>query len=181
MLFSTPTQFAVLALCLVAGWLFGLASHPGGKKWKERYRTQEAEFKTTREGLTTRDARIKELERERDEALRHRGTATATTAAVGTAATATAASSSTSRGGGFFGWGRDNLSRIHGIDEPTEQALRSEGIKTYAAIEALTPADEAALEDRLGFGRGRIAQQQWREQAAMLREGHDDEHSRRWA
>ncbi len=181
MLFSTPTQFAVLALCLVAGWLFGLASHPGGKKWKERYRTQEAEFKTTREGLTTRDARIKELERERDEALRHRGTATATTAAVGTAASATAASSSTSRGGGFFGWGRDNLSRIHGIDEPTEQALRAEGIKTYAAIEALTPADEAALEDRLGFGRGRIAQQQWREQAAMLREGHDDEHSRRWA
>ncbi|HCB76227.1 MAG TPA: hypothetical protein DEP91_08635, partial [Sphingomonas bacterium] len=63
MLFSTPTQFAVLALCLVAGWLFGLASHPGGKKWKERYRTQEAEFKTTREGLTTRDARLKEPER----------------------------------------------------------------------------------------------------------------------
>lgn len=181
MLFSTPTQFAVLALCLVAGWLLGLASHPGGKKWKERYRTQEAEFKASREGLTTRDARIKELERERDEALRHRGTATAATAAAGTAAAASAASSSTSRGGGFFGWGRDNLSRIHGIDEPTEQALRAEGIKTYAAIEGLTPADEAALEDRLGFGRGRIAQQQWREQAAMLREGHDDEHSRRWA
>ncbi len=181
MLFSTPTQFAVLALCLVAGWLFGLASHPGGKKWKERYRAEEAEHKASREGLTTRDARIKELERERDEALRHRGTAAATTAAVGTAAAATAASSTTSRGGGFFGWGRDNLSRIHGIDEATEQALRAEGIKTYAAIEGLTPADEAALEDRLGFGRGRIAQQQWREQAAMLREGHDEEHSRRWA
>lgn len=178
MLFSTPTQFAVLALCLIAGWLFGLASHPGGKKWKERYRTQEAEFKTTREGLTTRDARIKELERERDEALRHRGTATAA-AAVGTAAAAS--TSSSSRGGGFFGWGRDNLSRIHGIDDATEQALRSEGIKTYAAIEGLTPADEAALEDRLGFGRGRIAQQQWREQATLLREGHDDDHSRRWA
>ncbi|PCD03316.1 hypothetical protein COC42_02630 [Sphingomonas spermidinifaciens] len=180
MLFSTPTQFAVLALCLVAGWLFGLASHPGGRKWKERYRTQEAEFKASREGLATRDARIRELERERDEALRHRASGTAATA-VGTAATATAAGSSTSRGGGFFGWGRDNLSRIHGIDEPTEQALRAEGIKTYAAIEALTPADEAALEDRLGFGRGRIAQQQWREQAALLREGHDEEHARRWA
>ena len=181
MLFSTPTQFAVLALCLVAGWLFGLASHPGGRKWKERYRAEVAEHKTSREGLTTRDARIRELERERDEALRHRGTGTAATAAVGTAAAASAASSTTSRGGGFFGWGRDNLSRIHGIDEPTEQALRAEGIKTYAAIEALTPADEAALEDRLGFGRGRIAQQQWREQAALLREGHDEEHARRWA
>lgn len=36
-LFSTPTQFAVLGLLLIAGWLFGLASHPGGKKWKARY------------------------------------------------------------------------------------------------------------------------------------------------
>ena len=36
-LFSTPTQFAALALVFVAGWLLGLASHPGGKKWKARY------------------------------------------------------------------------------------------------------------------------------------------------
>jgi len=36
-LFSTPTQFAALALIFIAGWLFGLASHPGGKKWKARY------------------------------------------------------------------------------------------------------------------------------------------------
>jgi len=36
-LFSTPTQFAALGLLLIAGWLFGLASHPGGKKWKARY------------------------------------------------------------------------------------------------------------------------------------------------
>lgn len=30
-LFSTPTQFAALALIFVAGWLFGLASHPGAR------------------------------------------------------------------------------------------------------------------------------------------------------
>ena len=36
-LFSTPTQFAVLGLLFIAGWLFGLASHPGGRKWKARY------------------------------------------------------------------------------------------------------------------------------------------------
>ena len=36
-LFSTPTQFAALGLVLIAGWLLGLASHPGGKKWKARY------------------------------------------------------------------------------------------------------------------------------------------------
>lgn len=40
MLFSTPSEFAVLALVLIAGWLFGLASHPGGRKWKERYATE---------------------------------------------------------------------------------------------------------------------------------------------
>ena len=36
MLFSTPTQYAVLALLFVGGWLLGLASHPGGRKWRER-------------------------------------------------------------------------------------------------------------------------------------------------
>ena len=39
-LFSTPTQFAALALVFIAGWLFGLASHPGGKKWKARYHAE---------------------------------------------------------------------------------------------------------------------------------------------
>lgn len=179
MLFTTPTQFAVLALCLVAGWLFGLASHPGGRKWKDRYRAEEAEHRATREGLTTRDARIKELERERDEALRHRDTGTGTAAVAGVG-TASAAASASGKRGGWFGWDRDNLSRIQGVDEATEQSLRREGIKTYAAIEALTLEDETALEDRLGFGRGRIQQQQWREQAALLREGRDDEHGRRW-
>lgn len=172
MLFQTPTQFAILALCLVAGWIFGLASHPGGRKWKARYRAEEAEHRTTRDGIATRDARIRELERERDDAVNRHGTVAPIAAPVSDAPARA--------GGGFLGWGRDNLSRIHGIDEPTEKALRGEGIKTYAAIAALTPADETALEDRLGFGRGRIAQQQWREQAALLREGREEDHQRRW-
>ena len=37
MLFTTPTQYVALAVALVAGWLFGLASHPGGRRWKQRY------------------------------------------------------------------------------------------------------------------------------------------------
>ena len=45
MLFSTPSQFAVLALVLVAGWFLGLASASGGRKWRERY-TAEREAKT---------------------------------------------------------------------------------------------------------------------------------------
>jgi hypothetical protein len=40
MLFTTPTQYIALAVALFAGWLFGLASHPGGKKWKARYATE---------------------------------------------------------------------------------------------------------------------------------------------
>lgn len=68
MLFSTPTQFAVLALLLIAGWLFGLASHPGGRKWKERYAAERDAHATVRkqanDTVKARDARIAELERE---------------------------------------------------------------------------------------------------------------------
>ncbi|WP_448502652.1 hypothetical protein [Sphingomonas sp.] len=177
MLFSTPTQFAVLALCLVAGWLFGLASAPGGRKWRDRLIAEEAAHKATREEIATRDARLRELERDRERWETDRARTSAAPVAAAAAGTTAAA---TSGRGGWFGWGRDNLSRIRGIDEPTETALRGEGIKTYAAIEALTPEEEARLEDKLGFGRGRIAQQQWREQAAMLREGRDDDHASRW-
>ena len=86
MLFSTPTQFAVLALLLIAGWLFGLASHPGGRKWKDRYVAERDAHATMRKDLEARlaeangriatlesapvavapdhDARVTELERE---------------------------------------------------------------------------------------------------------------------
>lgn len=66
MLFSTPTQFIVLALALVAGWLLGLASHPGGAKWKNRYATEreahaaarrDAEAKVAESNRLTADAR----------------------------------------------------------------------------------------------------------------------------
>lgn len=57
MLFTTPTQYIALAVALIAGWLFGLASHPGGRKWKTRYAAErDAHAATTK--------RITELERE---------------------------------------------------------------------------------------------------------------------
>ena len=59
MLFTTPTQFAVLLLLLVIGWLFGFASHPGGKKWKQAYRDEQA---ARRQDLAERDERIRALE-----------------------------------------------------------------------------------------------------------------------
>ncbi|MGW8190205.1 hypothetical protein [Sphingomonas hankookensis] len=176
MLFQTPTQFAVLALLLLAGWFFGLASSSGGKKWKQRYRDEEAAHKAYRAevaaDLKTRDERLREVEAERDRLAKERSTATAT-AATGAAATS-------SSGGGFFGWGGDNLSRIRGIDADLERALGQRGIKTYRAIEQLTEADERALEDDLRLRPGTIDDERWREQAAMLREGRDDDHRSRW-
>ncbi|MBB4155352.1 hypothetical protein GGQ80_003272 [Sphingomonas jinjuensis] len=85
MLFTTPTQFAALALALIAGWLLGLASHPGGRKWKERYAAErdahaaarkdaDARLAEARSTVDTRagerDARIAELERENAELRR---------------------------------------------------------------------------------------------------------------
>ncbi|MBB4616200.1 hypothetical protein [Sphingomonas abaci] len=68
MLFTTPTQFAVLGLVLVAGWLLGLASHPGGGKWKQRYAAERdahaAHRKDVEARLATAETRNAELERE---------------------------------------------------------------------------------------------------------------------
>src|SRR3546814_17250313 len=61
MLFTTPTQYAVLALLLIAGWLFGLASHPGGRKWRARY---EAEREAPAAYRDQTEARIDALQRE---------------------------------------------------------------------------------------------------------------------
>lgn len=68
MLFTTPTQWLALAVALIAGWLFGLASHPGGRKWKQRYADEREVHARNRKEfdgrITDREARIKELERE---------------------------------------------------------------------------------------------------------------------
>jgi hypothetical protein len=67
-LFSTPTQFAALALIFVAGWLFGLASHPGGKKWKARYLAERDAHASVKKDADVRAAaaekRAVEAERE---------------------------------------------------------------------------------------------------------------------
>lgn len=63
MLFTTPTQFAVLALCLFAGWIFGLASHPGSRRVKDKLRETEAAHAEYRKDA---EARIKAAEADRD-------------------------------------------------------------------------------------------------------------------
>lgn len=44
MLFSTTSQFVVLALLLVIGWLFGFLSQPDGGKWKRRYQEEGEKY-----------------------------------------------------------------------------------------------------------------------------------------
>ena len=61
MLFTTTTQYIALVVALIAGWLFGLASHPGGKKWKQRYADERNGHTETRKAL---EARVAELERD---------------------------------------------------------------------------------------------------------------------
>ena len=168
--FETWTQLTALALTLVAGWLLGLASAPAGRKWRERYHDEEMEHATYRdraEGQAREQGRrVKELEAEVARLKRDGGPApVAAPAELGAGWR------------GWFGWGRDNLSRIRGIDGPREQRLNEFGIKTYREIEKMSADDEAAFEQRLGMDRGAIAAEAWREQAAMLRAGSEDEHA----
>ncbi|WP_404334299.1 hypothetical protein AB2M62_12870 [Sphingomonas sp. MMS12-HWE2-04] len=170
--FETPTQIAALVLALVAGWFFGLATRSGGGRWRDRYQDEEVAHRTYRERADTQirddSRRIRELEAE---VARLRGQ----TSVVPDAVPPRQASRS------WFGWGRDNLARIRGVDATLEQRLNDTGIKTYAEIENLSPADEDLLEDAIGVRRGTVKAEAWREQAALLRAGNDEEHARRFA
>ena len=65
----TVTEWAIVALVFVAGWLLGLASHPGGRKWRERYAAErEAHAEARREA----DARVAAVEAQHREALAQR-------------------------------------------------------------------------------------------------------------
>ena len=70
MLFSTSNQYIALLLVLVAGWLLGLASSSGGKKWRERYATERDAHAATRKEADARrveqDRRYADLERDHD-------------------------------------------------------------------------------------------------------------------
>jgi hypothetical protein len=110
MLFTTPTQWAALALVLVAGWLLGLASAPGGRRWRERYTAERDAHAAARRDADARvrqaEARTAELEREHARLVR---AAPVTAATVGTRPVATTAASPAYPAGqrrGWFDWGR---------------------------------------------------------------------------
>lgn len=153
----TTNQWAILALVLVLGWILGLLSRGGGGKWRRAYEDERDRHAALRKEHDARvaaaNARIADLERHEP--------------AVGSG-TATAVASAASGD-------RDDLSLIRGIDAAEETRLNDAGVHRYREITRLTVVDEAALEARLGYGNGRIANQQWREQAELLANGRLDE------
>ena len=63
------TEWVIVALVFIAGWLLGLASHTGGRKWRDRYATERdahAAYRTDAEArIAAAEARHRELDAER--------------------------------------------------------------------------------------------------------------------
>ncbi len=164
MMAFTINQWIILGLVLLLGFVLGFASRSGGRRWRERYEAeaeQRSRIEAEREALDSRIAaandRIAELERDRP--------ITAGLAPGGMAAAVA---------------GSDDLSLIHGVGRGGETRLNELGIHRYAQLAGLTDTDAAALEGRLGAEPGLITREQWREQAALLRDGKAEEWRTQW-
>ena len=160
----TTNQWAILFLVLVLGWLLGLISRSGGKKWRRAYEAERDARAEEQAELDAARARIAELEAARPAAV----------VAEPKLAPAPVATPET------LDLRRDDLARIRGVGPAGERRLNEEGIHRYADIAALTPEEELALEQRLGADEGYIEQERWREQAALLDAGKLDEHRARF-
>lgn len=160
----TTNQWVVVFLVLLLGWLLGLISRSGGAKWRRAYEAErDGRIEDSREhaaALEAANARIAELERAQP--------VVAPVVAEPVSNTET------------LDLTRDDLARIRGVGAAGERRLNDVGVYRYADIAGLTPADEAALEEKLGADPGYIEQEQWREQAALLAEGKIDEHRARF-
>jgi hypothetical protein len=79
----TVEQWLIVALVFVAGWLLGLASHPGGRKWRERYaaeRDAHAAYRRDADArVATAETRHRELETEHARVIAAPATTTGTT------------------------------------------------------------------------------------------------------
>ena len=161
----TTNQWAILFLVLVLGWLLGLISRSGGRKWKRAYEAERDARADERAELEAARARIAELE-DVEPAVPVAPTLVEAPVEAAEPVTTTEALDLT----------RDDLSRIRGIGAAGQRRLNEEGIYRYADITGLTPSEEADLERRLGADDGYIEQEQWREQAALLESGQDEQH-----
>jgi predicted flap endonuclease-1-like 5' DNA nuclease len=164
----TTTEWAILFLVFLLGWLLGLVSR-STKKWRRLYESE-------------RDARV-DAQSEHDEALaaanRRIAELESTRPAAPAAVAAPAAAAAVTPG--TLDLTRDDLTRIRGISAGGERRLNAEGLHRYRDLSAMSASDEAALETRLGMDPGYIEQEQWREQAALLADGKLDEHRSRFA
>jgi predicted flap endonuclease-1-like 5' DNA nuclease len=190
MLDFTVNQIVIMGLVLLLGCALGLMMRSGGKKWRLAYQ-RERDWRIAAEGTRDRyEARIKELEaenarlidieKERDAQVAHIRTANSRIAELekdrpfinaDTAGSIAAAASGN----------RDDLARIFGIGRSGETRLNDLGIHRYADILNLSAADEAALEARLGSTPGTIAEERWKEQADLLKRGKYEEHAKLFA
>ncbi|MFK0687839.1 proton-conducting membrane transporter [Mesorhizobium sp. IMUNJ 23033] len=73
----------------------------------------------------------------------------------------------------------DNLRRLIGIGPVNEKLLKGLGVTSYAQIAAWTEADVKRIEDVLNFD-GRIAREQWIDQAKLLAAGDENGFARRF-
>jgi len=166
----TTNQWAILFLVLVLGWLLGLVSRSGGRKWKRAYQAERDARADEQAELEAARARVAELEAARPAPVLAPSPSTAGAVVeepvVAEPVTTTEALDLT----------RDDLSLIRGIGAAGQRRLNEEGIYRYSDITGLTPAEEAELEKRLGADDGYIEQEQWREQAALLESGQVDQH-----
>jgi predicted flap endonuclease-1-like 5' DNA nuclease len=72
---------------------------------------------------------------------------------------------------------RDNLQRIGSIGADTEKLLNAQGVSRYVQIAHWSPADLERFDRQLGMS-GRIARENWIEQAQILSRGGDTAFSR---
>ena len=169
----TTNQWAILFLVFVLGWLLGLISRSGGKKWKRAYLAERDARADEQAELEAARARVAELETAAPAATI---APTAPVAVVHEPVAEPIETPAPAPSAETLDLTRDDLARIRGIGPAGARRLNEEGIYRYSDITALTPEEEAALEQRLGADQGYIEQEEWRDQAAMLAEGKLDEH-----
>jgi len=72
----------------------------------------------------------------------------------------------------------DDLTRIRGINLETQNKLRDLGVRSFAELAALTPADVKLVSETLGIN-GQIERENWLGQAQVLATGGETYHTRR--
>lgn len=75
---------------------------------------------------------------------------------------------------------RDDLQRIAGINTEVERLLNVQGVTRYSQLAYWTPSDVSRFDRLLGF-EGRIARENWIEQAQILAKGGETAYARAYA